>query len=65
MTYKIVTENSPSDLSERVNGLIEKGWRPQGGPFISSYAIGEGYVSHVSQVDHTIFLSFHQAMVKE
>lgn len=65
MNYRIVTENTPSDLSDRVNDLIGKGWKPHGSPFTSSYACGQGHVSHVSQVDHTIFLSFHQAMTKD
>ena len=61
MKYKILTISRITDyhqavgsLTNMVNDLIQKEWKPQGGICISSYKVGDD-----------IFHTLMQAMVKE
>ncbi len=58
MKYQIVTTwSSIKNLEERVNKLIEKGWKPIGGIAVASF---EENLSKEVMVEH-----LYQAMVKD
>lgn len=57
--YKIVLAKSPAEMSQTLNEMIEAGWIPTGGVFITQSP-------NKQQVgDYTVVENyFHQAMVK-
>ena len=50
MTYHLVEAKSAAQLQDKVQSLIEKGWQPQGGVCVATYAAGAWW--------------YYQAMVK-
>ena len=61
MEYKVVWEETGSDLEEEVNRLIEEGWKPQGGVMVyeSVETVSLGMYGEVHKC------GLLQAMVKE
>mgnify|MGYP001016560300 CR=1 FL=1 len=62
MEYQVVVSDEATKLSEAVRGLIEQGWRPQGGIAVAGWMESqenyrEGYTEHSTKV------LFAQAMV--
>jgi len=63
MEYQVVVSDEATKLSEAVRGLIEQGWRPQGGIAVAGWMESqenyrEGYTEHSTEV------LFAQAMVR-
>lgn len=71
MNYIIVTEQERHVFINRVNDRLASGWRPCGGPFITTFCPGFGHVHAFapdvsSGIDNlTISIEYNQAMIFE
>lgn len=64
MEYKIVSSSSPSGLSQRVNELINEGWKPIGGHKVVELH-RQNRFSGTQHMDTRIESEYTQTMVKE
>lgn len=54
--YKIIADNDPHKLINKVTKRLNEGWKPQGGVAVEHLPISDGYVDDVA--------IFYQAMVR-
>ena len=64
MEYKIVYSSSPSGLSEKVNNLINEGWKPIGGHSVVELH-RQNRFSGSQHMDTRIESEYSQTMIKE
>jgi hypothetical protein len=63
MNYHVVVGNSPSDLEQQVNRLIQDGWTPTGGLAISiPVSVHLNFLVNVTETENRLI--YCQAMVK-
>lgn len=70
-TYIILTQSERDAFAELVNEYIQLGWKPLGGPFITTFANGHGNVHAFHPAtergfdDLTIYIEYNQAMTMD
>jgi hypothetical protein len=57
MNYQVITAYSPEKLAQKVDGLLDEGWEPQGGVSVSAWTD-----NHIPKDEH--WELFAQAMIR-